>query len=284
MAEVIYGSELSKKIKAEVKIEVDTLLDLGKRIPKLVVILVGENPASLSYIKGKSKACEEVGFLFELLQFPETVSTEEVLKTITACNKDHTVDGILVQMPIAKQLDKQLIVDSISPEKDVDGFHTINVGKLCNGEEGFVPCTPLGVMEMLNTLPIEISGLEAVVLGRSHLVGMPLARLLTQANATVTLCHSRTKNLAEHCRRADILVVAIGKMHLVQGDWIKEGAVVIDVGINRHTDGKLYGDVDFAAAAEKAAYITPVPKGVGPMTIAMLLKNTWKAYIVKEEL
>lgn len=282
MAEIVYGSELSKRIKMRLKEKVDQLGTTTQRMPKLVVILAGDNPASLSYIKGKSKACEEVGFLFELRHFPEEVKMSEIVSAIQSYNADEAVDGILVQMPLPKHLDKAEIVDCIDPNKDVDGFHTINVGKLYNGEDGFVPCTPLGIIEILKSLPITMEGKETVVLGRSHLVGTPVAQLLLQENTTVTICHSRTVNIEEHCKRADILVVAIGKRHFVKGDWIKEGAIVIDVGVNRHTDGKLYGDVDFDEAIHKASYVTPVPKGVGPMTIAMLLENTWKAYCLKE--
>ena len=282
MGEIIYGSELSQEIKETLKNEIKSLLQASKRIPKLVVILIGDNSASLSYIKGKSKACEEVGFLFELQRFNEDVQTETVIQAIQAYNQDASVDGILVQMPIPNHLDKEEIIDCIDPSKDVDGFHTINVGKLYNGKAGFVPCTPLGIIEILKSIPIPIAGKNAVVLGRSHLVGTPVAQLLLKENASVTICHSKTQDIEGHCKRADILVVAIGSRHFVKGDWIKEGAVVIDVGVNRHEDGKLYGDVEFESAKEKASYITPVPKGVGPMTIAMLLMNTWKAYCNKE--
>jgi len=282
MGEIIYGSELSQEIKETLKNEIKSLLQASKRIPKLVVILIGDNSASLSYIKGKSKACEEVGFSFELQRFNEDVQTETVIQAIQAYNQDASVDGILVQMPIPNHLDKEEIIDCIDPSKDVDGFHTINVGKLYNGKVGFVPCTPLGIIEILKSIPIPIAGKNAVVLGRSHLVGTPVAQLLLKENASVTICHSKTQDIEGHCKRADILVVAIGSRHFVKGDWIKEGAVVIDVGVNRHEDGKLYGDVEFESAKEKASYITPVPKGVGPMTIAMLLMNTWKAYCNKE--
>ena len=282
MAEIIYGSELAKEFKTELKRKTEALILGNKRIPQLVVILVGENPASISYIKGKSKACEDVGFLFELKQFPETIQTDELIETIENYNRDDKTDAILVQMPIPAHLDEKRVVDSILPEKDVDGFHTTNVGKLYNGEDGFVPCTPLGIMEILRSIPEAIEGKEAVVLGRSRLVGTPVAQLLLRENATVTICHSKTKDVSQYCKQADILVVAIGRRHFVKGDWIKEGAVVIDVGVNRHEDGKLYGDVEFENAKEKAAYITPVPRGVGPMTIAMLLQNTWKAYCDKE--
>ena len=282
MAEIIYGSELAKKFKEELKRKTEVLVASNKRLPKLVVILVGDNPASLSYIKGKSKACEEVGFLFELKHFPETIQTEELIETIREYNNNDAVDGILIQMPIPRHLDEKRIVDNILPGKDVDGLHTTNVGKLYNGEDGFVPCTPLGIMEILHSIPETIAGKEAVVLGRSRLVGTPVAQLLLRENATVTICHSKTKDVEQHCKQADILVVAIGKRHFVKGDWIKEGAIVIDVGVNRHEDGKLYGDVEFESAKEVASYITPVPRGVGPMTITMLLQNTWKAYCDKE--
>ena len=284
MAEIIDGRVLSQKFKNKLKDEVALLESAGKRLPKLVVVLIGENPASVSYVKGKAKACEEVGFLFELMKFEESIQTKELIDIIETCNLDSTVDGILVQMPIPDHLDKTRIVEAISPKKDVDGFHITNVGNLYSGEDTFVPCTPLGIIEILKSIPVPILGKDVVVLGRSLLVGTPVAQLLTQENATVTICHSKTEHIEAHCRRADILVVAIGKRHFVKGDWIKEGAVVIDVGVNRHEDGKLYGDVEFESAKEKAAYITPVPRGVGPMTIAMLLQNTWKAYCKKEEL
>lgn len=277
MADIIYGSELSKKIKAQIKESVEKIVSDGKRTPTLAVVLVGNNPASLSYVKGKDKACHEVGFGSKMITLKEETTEQELREVIEALNQDETVDGILVQMPLPKHLDENKVILMIDPAKDVDGLHPVNVGNLYLGIDGFVPCTPLGIMEMIKEANLSFEGKKAVVIGRSKLVGTPVARLLMNQNCTVTLCHSRTKDIEKVCREADILIAAIGKPKRVTKEWVKEGACVIDVGINR-VDGKLVGDVDFEDVKDKAAVITPVPKGVGPMTITMLLSNTLKAY------
>ena len=281
MAEIIYGSELSKKIKAGMKEKVEQIVSQGKRTPTLAVVLVGDNPASLSYVKGKDKACHEVGFGSKMITLKEETTEAELKEVIDSLNQDETVDGILVQMPLPRHLDENKIILMIDPAKDVDGLHPVNVGNLYLGLDGFVPCTPLGIMEMIKEANVSFEGKNAVVIGRSKLVGTPVARLLMNENCTVTMCHSRTKDIEKICSEADILIAAIGKPKKVTKEWVKDGACVIDVGINR-VDGKLVGDVDFEDVKDKAAVITPVPKGVGPMTITMLLSNTLKAYERKE--
>jgi len=281
MAEIIYGSELSKKIKAGIKEKVEQIVSQGKRTPTLAVVLVGDNPASLSYVKGKDKACHEVGFGSKMITLKEETTEAELKEVIDSLNQDETVDGILVQMPLPRHLDENKIILMIDPAKDVDGLHPVNVGNLYLGLDGFVPCTPLGIMEMIKEANVSFEGKNAVVIGRSKLVGTPVARLLMNENCTVTMCHSRTKDIEKICSEADILIAAIGKPKKVTKEWVKDGACVIDVGINR-VDGKLVGDVDFEDVKDKAAVITPVPKGVGPMTITMLLSNTLKAYERKE--
>jgi len=281
MAEIIYGSELSKKIKAGIKEKVEQIVSQGKRTPTLAVVLVGDNPASLSYVKGKDKACHEVGFGSKMITLKEETTEAELKEVIDSLNQDETVDGILVQMPLPRHLDENKIILMIDPAKDVDGLHPVNVGNLYLGLDGFVPCTPLGIMEMIKEANVSFEGKNAVVIGRSKLVGTPVARLLMNENCTVTMCHSRTKDIEKICSEADILIAAIGKPKKVTKEWVKDGACVIDVGINR-VDGKLVGDVDFEDVKGKAAVITPVPKGVGPMTITMLLSNTLKAYERKE--
>lgn len=277
--EIIYGSELSQKIKAELKQEIKKLQKEGKRLPVLSVILVGDNPASQSYVKSKANACASIGMENRTICMPGSTTQQELLEEVQRQNEDPEVDGILVQLPLPSHLDEVSVIDAISPDKDVDGLHPVNAGKLLTGRDGFVPCTPLGVMEMLTSIGYaDLSGLNAVVIGRSNLVGKPLSLLLQKQNATVTMAHSRTAHLKEICQQADILIAAIGKPKKITADYIKEGAVVIDVGINRMEDGKLCGDVDFEAIKEKTKAITPVPKGVGPMTVCMLLKNTLKAY------
>ena len=278
MAQVIYGSEVSKDIRSELSEQIAALRAFGRRMPKLAVILVGENPASLSYVTGKEKACTQVGMESELIKLPATTSQEELMAVVRRLNTDPNVDGILCQLPLPDGLDSAQVIREIRPDKDVDGFHPINVGKLHLKEDGFVPCTPLGCMELLHRMGINPAGKRAVVLGRSNLVGAPVARLLLNENATVTICHSKTENLPQVCAEADILIAAVGRAKMVTADYVKEGAAVIDVGINRSAEGKLVGDVDFASVKPKAGFITPVPKGVGPMTITMLLKNTLKAY------
>lgn len=283
--EIIYGSELSQKIKAELKKEIKKLQKEGKRLPVLSVILVGDNPASQSYVKSKANACASIGMENRTICMPGSTTQQELLEEVQRQNEDPEVDGILVQLPLPSHLDEVSVIDAISPDKDVDGLHPVNAGKLLTGRDGFVPCTPLGVMEMLTSIGYaDLSGLNAVVIGRSNLVGKPLSLLLQKQNATVTMAHSRTAHLKEICQQADILIAAIGKPKKITADYIKEGAVVIDVGINRMEDGKLCGDVDFEAIKEKTKAITPVPKGVGPMTVCMLLKNTLKAYKEHEKI
>lgn len=283
--EIIYGSELSQKIKAELKQEIKKLQKEGKRLPVLSVILVGDNPASQSYVKSKANACASIGMENRTICMPGSTTQQELLEEVQRQNEDPEVDGILVQLPLPSHLDEVSVIDAISPDKDVDGLHPVNAGKLLTGRDGFVPCTPLGVMEMLTSIGYaDLSGLNAVVIGRSNLVGKPLSLLLQKQNATVMMAHSRTAHLKELCQQADILIAAIGKPKKITADYIKEGAVVIDVGINRMEDGKLCGDVDFEAIKEKTKAITPVPKGVGPMTVCMLLKNTLKAYKEHEKI
>ena len=276
---IVYGSEIALKIKTQVKAEIDEIKLANKRIPKLGVILVGDNPASISYIKGKGKACEEVGMDFELMSLAADVGQATLIEKIEMWNQDPSIDGILVQLPLPKgyDYDEKYILEMVKPSKDVDGLTSSNAGKLFLGEECFAPCTPLGVMEILKDCQIDLCGKNVVVVGRSNLVGLPLSRLLIGANATVTVCHSKTNNLKEVCQRADVLIVTIGKARYINHEYVKDGAVVIDVGVNR-VDGKLYGDVDFDSVKDKASIITPVPKGVGPMTIAMLIVNVLKAY------
>ncbi len=276
MAIIINGKELAAKVRADLKKEVDELKKQGI-YPKLAVIMVGNDSASAVYVRNKSKACDEIGISFEEFLLKEDTTREELLELIEELNKRKDVHGILLQSPIPKHLDIREAFNTIDYRKDVDGFHPINVGKLSIGENGFVSCTPLGVMKMLEENNIEIQGKNAVVIGRSNIVGKPLAQLLLNANATVTTCHSKTKNIAEITKQADILVAALGKAKFVTKDMVKEGAVVIDVGINRNEEGKLVGDVDFENVEPKASYITPVPGGVGPMTVAMLMANVVKA-------
>lgn len=273
---VINGKELGQQLRDEMKIEVERLKEQHVT-PHLTVILVGDNPASLSYVKGKEKACAEVGMSSSLIQLPSLTSEEELLKLIDEQNNDESVHGILVQLPLPEQISEQKVIEAIDPKKDVDGFHPINVGKMMIGEDAFLSCTPYGIIEMIKSKNIPIEGKHAVVIGRSNIVGKPVGQLLLNENATVTYCHSRTKDLKQHTLLADILVVAIGKPNVITEEYVKEGATVIDVGINRLDNGKLTGDVDFDSVKEKAGYITPVPRGVGPMTITMLLKNTIKA-------
>ena len=276
MAKIIDGKAHAAAIKKEVTAEAAQFYMDNKVIPHLVVLIVGEDPASEVYVRNKHKACEDVGFKSTILRHHADETEENLLMAIEGLNNNPEVHGILVQLPLPKHLNEEKILLAIDPKKDVDSFHPYNVGKLMIGNYDFVPCTPAGIMEMLKREKIEVEGKECVVIGRSNIVGKPIAQFLMQANGTVTMCHSKTINLPEVCRRADILVCAIGKPKFVTGDYIKPGAVVIDVGINR-LDGKLCGDVDYDVAKDIASYITPVPGGCGPMTIAMLLKNTLKA-------
>lgn len=276
MATIINGKELAAKVRANLKLEVEELKKQGIQ-PKLAVIMVGNDSASAVYVRNKSKACNEIGIAFEEFLLKEETTREELLGLIEKLNQRKDVNGILLQSPIPKHLDIREAFNTIDYRKDVDGFHPTNVGKLAIGEESFVSCTPLGVMKMLEEYNIEIQGKNAVIIGRSNIVGKPLAQLLLNANATVTICHSKTQNISEIAKRADILVAALGKPKFVTANMVKEGAVVIDVGINRNENKKLVGDVDFATVEPRASYITPVPGGVGPMTIAMLMTNVVKA-------
>lgn len=280
MAAIIDGKAISAKVKSEVRQETEALKAKGISIG-LAVVIVGDNPASRVYVNNKKKACAEVGFESFEYALPEETTQEELLALVDKLNKDDTVNGILVQLPLPKQIDEKAVINAILPEKDVDAFHPVNVGKIMIGDFAFLPCTPAGVMELIASTGVEISGKECVVIGRSNIVGKPMAMLLLHKNGTVTICHSKTKNLAEVCSRADILVAAVGRANFVTPDMVKEGAVVIDVGMNRLENGKLCGDVDYAACFEKAGYITPVPGGVGPMTIAMLMKNTLTSAKIK---
>ena len=275
MAIILDGKLIRDQILTELGPRVAALTAQGCR-PQLVVILIGNNPASEVYVRNKIAACEKVGILSQKLTPPASVSTQELLAIIDGLNKDPDVHGILVQLPLPPQVDASLVLDSVAPEKDVDGFHPVNSGKLLAGAPGLRPCTPSGVMELLRRYEIPISGRKAVIVGRSDIVGKPMAILLLAANATVTICHSRTSNLAEECRRADILVAAIGRAEMLGEDYIQPGAVVIDVGMNR-VDGRLTGDVDPEAMARLSSAYTPVPGGVGPLTIAMLMSNTVQA-------
>ena len=255
MAQVIYGSEVSKDIRTQLSEQMEALRGAGARMPKLAVILVGNNPASLSYVTGKEKACAQVGMESELIRLPEATTQDELMAVVRRLNEDPAVDGILCQLPLPRGLDSAQVIREIRPDKDVDGFHPINVGKLYLKEDGFVPCTPLGCMELLHRMGVNPSGKRAVVLGRSNLVGAPVARLLLNENATVTICHSKTENLPQVCAEADILIAAVGRAKMVTAEYVKEGAAVIDVGINRNEQGKLVGDVDFASVEPKAGFI-----------------------------
>lgn len=276
MGIIIDGKELAKKIRQELKQEVEQLKQKNIH-PKLAVIMVGNDSASAVYVRNKSKVCNEIGIDFEEFLLEENIQKEELLNLIQTLNRRKDIHAILLQSPIPKHLDIREAFNNILPEKDVDGFHPINVGKLAIGEDCFVSCTPAGVMKMLEEYEVEIQGKQAVVIGRSNIVGKPLAQCLLNKNATVSICHSKTQNIAEIIKQADILVAALGKPKFVTADMIKDGAVVIDVGINRDESGKIVGDVDFEKVSSKASYITPVPGGVGPMTIAMLMNNVIKA-------
>lgn len=271
--QLIDGKEIAQQVRNELKQEVTQLKEQGI-IPGLAVVLVGNHPASESYVRGKIRASAEVGIHSELIRMSAEVSEEELLDQVRKLNEDPSIHGILVQLPLPKQIDPSRVIATISPEKDVDGFTPINVGNLVIGEEAYLPCTPAGIMELLKRTQIDVAGKHAVVVGRSNIVGKPMAILLQQANATVTMCHSRTVDLAYHTRQADLIIAAVGKIDLIKAEHVKQGAVVIDVGMNRNAEGKLCGDVDFANVAPLTSAITPVPGGVGPMTIAMLLQNT----------
>lgn len=277
MAEIIDGKHVSSEVRKNITSEIKRFKEETGVTPGLAVILVGNNPASAVYVRNKHKACLEVGINSYEITMPEETLEEELLAKIDELNDDPNVHGILVQLPLPKHISEEKVINRISPSKDVDAFHPTNVGKIVSAKYDFLPCTPAGIMELLHFYNVDISGKECVVIGRSNIVGKPMALLLLAENGTVTVCHSRTRELKEVTKRADILVVAIGKANFVSADMVKEGAVVIDVGINRTEDGKLCGDVDFAAVEPRASKITPVPGGVGPMTITMLLKNTLTA-------
>lgn len=276
MAKLIDGKVISAAVKQSVADEVSVLKEQGI-VPGLAVIIVGEDPASKVYVANKEKACEQIGMKSLKYALPESTTNEALLALIDKLNHDDTVSGILCQLPLPRHLNEKAVIEAIDPAKDVDAFHPVNVGRIMTGDYDFLPCTPAGIMEMLAYENIDIEGKTCVVIGRSNIVGKPMSMLLLHKNGTVTICHSRTKNLKEVCASADILVAAVGRANFVKADMVKEGAVVIDVGINRLDNGKLCGDVDFAQVEPKASYITPVPGGVGPMTIATLMKNTLTA-------
>lgn len=280
-AVVLDGKATAKAVRADVAVGAAALSAQG-RPPGLTVVLVGDDPASQVYVRSKDRAATEAGFLVNTIRLAADSAQSEVESVVEGLNADDAVDGILVQLPLPKGLDSDAVVDRIAPEKDVDGLTAANVARLSMGRPGLVPCTPSGCVEILDRHGIDLSGKDVVVIGRSQLVGKPFAQLALARNATVTICHSRTKDLAQHCRNADVIVAAVGVRELVQGDWVKEGAVVLDVGINRNDEGKLVGDVHYASAAARASAITPVPGGIGPMTIAMLLANTLQASAARQ--
>lgn len=283
MAKIIDGKAVSQFVKDEVKKEVSALGEKGVSVG-LAVIIVGNDPASRTYVNNKKKACEATGIISEEYALPEDTTMDELLALIKELNAKKSINGILCQLPLPKHLDEKAVIENIDPIKDVDAFHAVNTGHIMIGDYSFLPCTPAGIMEMLKYYNIEIEGKECVVIGRSNIVGKPMAMLLLQKNGTVTICHSRTKNLKEVTSRADILVAAVGIPYFVTADMVKDGAVVIDVGMDRNKEGKLCGDVDFAEVEKKASYITPVPGGVGPMTIATLMKNTVTAAKIQDNI
>ncbi len=273
MAIILDGKAIANDMRKALKTRVDGLKEKGIT-PGLTVVLVGEDPASKVYVRNKAKACGELGMNSKVIRLPVDTTMDEILEIVNQVNNNPNMHGLLVQLPLPKHLDEAIILKAIDPQKDVDGFHAINKGMLFNGDEAIVSCTPIGCLELIKRTGVKIEGCEAVVVGRSNIVGKPMAMLLLNENATVTICHSRTRDLAQVTRRADILVAAIGKPNFIKGDMIKPGAIVIDVGVNRMQDGKLCGDVEFESGSSVAGYITPVPGGVGPMTITMLLANT----------
>lgn len=277
MAEAINGKEVALRVRSELKAECERLKEEKGLTPGLAVVRVGEDPASKVYVRNKTMACDEVGIRSFQHILSEETTEEELLELVTGLNARDEVHGILVQLPLPGHIDKEAVLEAISPQKDVDGFHPFNIGRLVAGNPLFVPCTPRGIMELLSSTGVEISGKDAVVVGRSNIVGKPMALMLLHRNATVTVCHSKTADIAAKVSSADIVVAAVGRAGFIKGGWIKKGAVVIDVGMNRNAEGKLVGDVEFEEASKSASYITPVPGGVGPMTVAMLLKNTVEA-------
>lgn len=276
-AKIISGKLLAETIRTQLREEVDQFIEQSQVQPHLVVVLVGDNPASLSYVRGKQKGCEQVNIRSTLIHLPETTTEDKLLAQIDELNEDPNIHGILVQLPLPKHIDEMKVIHRINVLKDVDGFHPVNVGKLMIGDEGLLPCTPVGIIELIKSTGESIQGKHAVVLGRSNIVGKPVAQLLLREDATVTICHSRTPNVQQLSKQADILVSAMGRPLTVGKDMVKEGAIVIDVGTTRMDDGKIHGDVKFDEVSEVASYLTPVPGGVGPMTITMLLVNTLKA-------
>ncbi|MGG0412907.1 bifunctional methylenetetrahydrofolate dehydrogenase/methenyltetrahydrofolate cyclohydrolase FolD [Peribacillus simplex] len=275
-AQIINGKEIAESVRQEISKEVQQLREKNI-VPGLAVILVGDNQASQTYVRNKHKACEDLGMHSVLIKKPAELSQEELIQSIAELNQDDSIHGILVQLPLPGHIQEKAIIEAISPEKDVDGFHPINIGRMMTGQDAFLPCTPYGVMVMLEYIDYDLEGKHVVIVGRSNIVGKPAGQLFLNANATVTYCHSRTKDLAYYTKQADVVVAAVGKRDTITSDHIKEGAVVIDVGMNRNDEGKLCGDVAFDEVKNKASYITPVPKGVGPMTITMLMKNTVKS-------
>ena len=276
MAQLIDGKAIAAEITEEMRLRAQALREKGI-VPCLAVILAGNDPASEIYVRNKRRACKRAGIESRMIRLDQSVSREEILREIHALNQDPAVHAVLVQLPLPGHLDETEILSAVLPEKDADGFHPLNAGRLLTGEKGVLPCTPAGCMELLRRTGVSLSGAEAVVIGRSNIVGKPMSLLLLRENCTVTLCHSRTKNLAEHVRRADVVICAVGRPGLVTGEMIKPGATVIDVGINRLADGRVVGDADFESVSAVAGAITPVPGGVGPMTIAMLMENTMEA-------
>ncbi len=281
MATVIDGKALSKEIRAQVKDQVPALEKKYGKTPHLVVVLVGEDPASQSYVRAKERACERAGIRSTKLTKDPSISEEELINLVKSLNEDPDVHGILVQLPLPDHIDANKVIDTIEQKKDVDGFHPLNIAALQIGTPGVLPATPKGIMTMLESINVDLQGKKALIVGRSNIVGKPIAQLLLRKHATVTIAHSRTKDLKKECLDADVIIAAVGRAKMITGDMIKEGAVVIDVGVNR-VDGKLIGDVDFESAKEKASFITPVPGGVGPMTIASLLQNTLECFEVLE--
>lgn len=275
-AQLINGKEIAESVRQEISKEVQQLREKNV-VPGLAVILVGDNQASQTYVRHKQKACEDLGMHSVLIKKPAELSQEELIQSIAELNQDDSIHGILVQLPLPGHIQEKAIIEAISPEKDVDGFHPINIGRMMTGQDAFLPCTPYGVMVMLEYIDYDLEGKHVVIVGRSNIVGKPAGQLFLNANATVTYCHSRTKDLAYYTKQADVVVAAVGKRDTITSDHIKEGAIVIDVGMNRNDEGKLCGDVAFDEVKNKASYITPVPKGVGPMTITMLMKNTVKS-------
>ncbi|MGE7905537.1 bifunctional methylenetetrahydrofolate dehydrogenase/methenyltetrahydrofolate cyclohydrolase FolD [Peribacillus sp. NPDC094092] len=275
-AQIINGKEIAESVRQEISKEVQQLREKNI-VPGLAVILVGDNQASQTYVRNKQKACEDLGMHSVLIKKPAELSQEELIQSIAELNQDDSIHGILVQLPLPGHIQEKAIIEAISPEKDVDGFHPINIGRMMTGQDAYLPCTPYGVMVMLEYIDYDLEGKHVVIVGRSNIVGKPAGQLFLNANATVTYCHSRTKDLAYYTKQADVVVAAVGKRDTITSDHIKEGAVVIDVGMNRNDEGKLCGDVAFDEVKNKASYITPVPKGVGPMTITMLMKNTVKS-------